>query len=87
MWIRKKRSPADFSRLSECWYRWARWMGGGEIFVSVICDACKVLFATDDYSVHLRNDGPWWNVDTVTTADNAAMTPQSYLRSNWSKST
>jgi hypothetical protein len=55
----------DFSRLSANWYRWAPGMGGGEITVSTNCDDCQILFGTDDYSVHLRNDGSWWVVDTV----------------------
>ncbi|MGD1283421.1 hypothetical protein ACKUUI_22340 [Mycobacterium seoulense] len=55
----------DFSRLSSHWYRWAPGMGGGEAFVSTNCPDCVVLFGTDDYSVHLRDEGDWWVVDTV----------------------
>ena len=55
----------DFSRLSANWYRWAPGMGGGKISVSTDCDDCEILFSAADYSVHLRNDGHWWVVDTV----------------------
>jgi hypothetical protein len=55
----------DFSRLSANRYQWAPGVGGGEISVSTSCNDCKILFSTDDYSVHLRNDGHWWVVDTV----------------------
>jgi hypothetical protein len=55
----------DFSRLSANWYQWAPGMGGGEIAISTHCDDCEILFSTDDYLVHLRNDGYWWVVDTV----------------------
>lgn len=40
-------------------------MGGGEVIVSKNCDDCAILFKTDDYSVHLRDEGDWWVVDTV----------------------
>lgn len=55
----------NFSRLTAHWYRWAPGMGGGDISVSTDCEDCEILFHTDDYSVHLRNDGHWWVVDTV----------------------
>lgn len=55
----------DFSRLASHWYRWAPGMGGGEASVSTNCPDCLVLFSTDDYSVHLRNERDWWVVDTV----------------------
>lgn len=55
----------DFSRLSANWYRWAPGIGGGDIRVTTDCEDCLVSFRTDDYSVHLRDDGHWWVVDTV----------------------
>jgi hypothetical protein len=55
----------DFSRLSKHWYRWAPGMGGGQASVSTSCDDCVILFSTDDYSVHLRNEQDQWVVDTV----------------------
>lgn len=55
----------DFSRLSSNWYRWAPRLGGGAISVATDCDDCYALFSSGDYSVHLRNDGSWWVVDTV----------------------
>jgi hypothetical protein len=55
----------NISRLSANWHQWAPSLGGGNISVSSDCDDCEFLFASGDYSVHLRNDGPWWIVDTV----------------------
>lgn len=55
----------DFSRLSDNWYRWARWSGGGRKVVSKNCEDCAILFKTDNYSVHLRADYRWWTVDTI----------------------
>ena len=55
----------DFSRLSANWYQWAPGMGGGNISVSTNCDDCEILFSSDDYLVHLHNEGRWWVVDTV----------------------
>lgn len=66
MRLRRKRKPkVDISRLSAHWDRCASAMGSGKILVSTRCNDCEVLFATDDYSVHLRHDGAWWIVDTV----------------------
>lgn len=56
---------ADFSRLSASWQRWAPGMGGGNVSVTTNCEDCLICFRTDDYSVHLRDDGNWWVVDTV----------------------
>ncbi len=55
----------DFSRLSANWREWAPSLGGGDISVSTDCADCDVRFNSHDYSVHLRNDGSWWIVDTV----------------------
>lgn len=40
-------------------------MGGGSISVSTNRDDCEILFSSDDYSIYLRKDKPWWIVDTV----------------------
>lgn len=56
---------ADFARLSENWLEWVGKMGLKKISVSMNCDDCQVLFSSDDYSVHLRNDGTWWVVDVI----------------------
>lgn len=55
----------DFSRLSENWTEWAARVGLSDISVSSDCGDCQILFSSNDYSVHLRNDGAWWVVDTV----------------------
>ncbi|WP_255309394.1 hypothetical protein [Mycobacterium malmoense] len=55
----------DFSRLSTNWYRWAPGLGGGAPTISTDCPDCVIRFSTDDYSVHLRDEGDWWVVDTV----------------------
>ncbi|WP_156737715.1 hypothetical protein [Mycobacterium sp. E735] len=60
-----KRGPADFSRLTERWYRFAKWLGGDPVSVSTNCADCAILFATADSSLHLRQSGRWWIVDTV----------------------
>jgi hypothetical protein len=53
----------DTSRLAANWYRWAPGLGGGEIRVSEV--GPETVFSTDDYKVHLHEDGSWWVVDTV----------------------
>jgi hypothetical protein len=40
-------------------------LGGGDIRITTDCEDCVICFGTDDYSVHLRDDGNWWIVDTV----------------------
>jgi hypothetical protein len=55
----------DFSRLSANWVEWASRLGLSDISVLRDCDDCEILFSSKDYSVHLRNDGTWWVVDTV----------------------
>lgn len=55
----------DFARLSANWRRWAPGLGGGNIDITTDCEDCLICFKTDDYSVHLRDDGEWWIVDTV----------------------
>jgi hypothetical protein len=58
-------SNEDFSRLSANWTEWAPQAGLVSISVSTDCDDCQILFSSNDYSIHLRNDGAWWVVDTV----------------------
>lgn len=55
----------DFFRLSQNWVEWASWQGLSDISISTDCDDCQILFGSKDYSVHLRNDGVWWVIDTV----------------------
>ena len=55
----------DFDRLAR---NWLYWSGRGQLqnlSISTDCADCEVLFGSDDYSVHLRDDGTWWCVDTV----------------------
>jgi len=54
----------DFSRLSANWVEWSSIAQLSHIAVSTDCDDCQILFASRDYSVHLRNDGAWWIIDT-----------------------
>lgn len=56
---------ANFARLSQNWFAWSNLAQLGNISVSTDCDDCQLLFESTDYSVHLRNDGTWWIVDTV----------------------
>lgn len=55
----------DFSRLSANWFEWSNLARLGNISVSTNCDDCKIMFESSDYSVHLRNDGTWWIIDTI----------------------
>ena len=55
----------DFARLSENWFEWSTLARLGNISVSTDCDDCEIAFDSSDYSVHLRNDGSWWIIDTV----------------------
>ena len=55
----------EFFRLSTNWYQRGPGMGGGNISISTSCDGCEIVFDSSDYSVHLRNDGTWWIIDTV----------------------
>lgn len=55
----------DFSRLSADWVEWSSIAQLSDVTVSTDCDDCQILFASRDYSVHLRNDGTWWIIDTV----------------------
>jgi hypothetical protein len=36
-----------------------------DLSVSTSCEDCTILFSSRDYSVHLREVGGWWIVDTV----------------------
>ena len=55
----------DFSRLSANWVEWSSIAQLSNIAVSMDCDDCEISFTSSDYSVHLRNDGTWWIIDTV----------------------
>lgn len=55
----------DFSRLSASWFEWSSIAQYADIAVSTDCDDCRIVFSSRDYSVHLRNDGIWWIIDTV----------------------
>ena len=56
---------ADFGRLSRNWIYWSQPTRLANPSVSTDCDDCQILFSSTEYSVHLRNDGTWWSVDTV----------------------
>ena len=55
----------NFTRLSENWFEWSNLARLGNVSVSTDCDDCEIAFDSSDYSVHLRNDGTWWIIDTV----------------------
>jgi hypothetical protein len=55
----------DFSRLSRHWVEWAPFYSSSGVSVLMDCVDCDILFSSSDYSVHLRNDGDWWLIDTV----------------------
>jgi putative component of toxin-antitoxin plasmid stabilization module len=55
----------DFARLSANWSEWSSIAQLADIAVSMDCDDCDIAFISRDYSVHLRNDGTWWIIDTV----------------------
>ena len=55
----------DFSHLSANWVEWSSIAQLSNIAVSMDCDDCEIAFTSSDYSVHLRNDGTWWIIDTV----------------------
>lgn len=56
---------ADFSRLSAMWVEWAPRGGLSDASASEECEDCRILFKSNDYSVHLREDDCWWIIDTV----------------------
>lgn len=55
---------ADFSRLAANWADWSHRAQRTGVDVSTNGDG-EVFLTSDDYSVHLREDGPWWVVDTI----------------------
>lgn len=55
----------DFSRLSAAWTEWAPKAGLADVSTSFSCDDCRIVFKSNDYSVHLRQDQNWWVIDTV----------------------
>ncbi|MFN8089096.1 MAG: hypothetical protein U0R81_09035 [Mycobacterium sp.] len=54
-----------FERLAQNWIYWSALAHLGAPAVTTGCDDCEVLFASTEYSVHLRHDDGWWSVDTV----------------------
>jgi hypothetical protein len=54
-----------FARLSQNWLYWSGLGQLSDLSVSTSCDDCTILFSSNDYSVHLRENGGWWIVDTV----------------------
>lgn len=47
------------------WVEWAPQGGLTGATASAACEDCEFLFTSNDYSVHLREDGRWWTIDTV----------------------
>lgn len=60
-------AASGFDRLSQNWIFWSALAHLGAPAVTTECDDCEVLFASSEYSVHLRHndDDGWWSVDTV----------------------
>src|SRR5271156_4424521 len=56
---------ADFSRLSAQWFEWSNLAHLANVSVSTDCDDREIMFCSSDYSVHIRNDGVWWLIDTI----------------------
>ncbi len=55
----------DFSRLSADWFKWSGLAHLANVSVSTDCDDCEIMFNSSDYAFHLRYDGVWWIIDTV----------------------
>jgi hypothetical protein len=55
----------DYSRLVNDWTYWAELAHFQGVSSSTSCEDCAVSFSSLDYSVHLRNEGTWWIIDTV----------------------
>jgi hypothetical protein len=55
----------DLSRLSAAWAEWAPKAGLTDVSTSLNCEDCKVVFKSNDHSVHLRDDDGWWAIDTI----------------------
>lgn len=58
-------APNDFERLSRNWVYWSGVAQLNNLSVSTSCDDCEILFSSNEYAVHLRNEDTWWIVDTV----------------------
>lgn len=58
-------APIDFERLSRNWIYWSEVAQLHSLSVSTSCHDCEILFSSDEYAVHLRNEDTWWIVDTV----------------------
>ena len=55
----------DFSRLSAAWTEWASKAGLAEVSTSFSCGDRRIVFKSNDYSVHLREDHDWWVIDSI----------------------
>jgi hypothetical protein len=55
----------DYSYLANDWVYWSALALLVDAYSSTECDDCEILFASKDYSVHLRRDEDWWVIDTV----------------------
>lgn len=55
----------DFERLRRNWLHWSGLAQLRDVAVNTACEDCAVLFSSTEYSVHLRDGGAWWLVDTV----------------------
>ena len=55
----------DFARLSANWFEWSNLARQTNVAVTADCNDCEIMFSSSDASVHLRNDGTWWVIDTV----------------------
>lgn len=57
--------PPVLEHLSQSWEYWSGLAQLRGISESTACDDCVMLFASTEYSVHLRQDGEWWAYDSV----------------------
>lgn len=57
--------PDDLTRLRDSWLFWSVRAGLTNPSVSEPNTENEIRFVSDDYSVHLRNAGNWWVMDTV----------------------
>lgn len=56
---------ADYSRLVNNWTYWSSLAHFQNALSSTSCDDCRIRFTSSDYSVHLREEGTRWIIDTV----------------------
>jgi hypothetical protein len=55
----------DYSYLANAWTYWSALAQLPDASFSTDNNDCEILFASKDYSVHLRRDDTWWAIDTV----------------------